>query len=75
MPRPPYATTLGQTHRASTAATLEHDMTEQFPTRLATAIRERIAVLREAWDLHDGTASASPRVQDYPMSRPRRRRQ
>ena len=49
-------------------------MTEQFPVRLATAIRERIALLRQAWDVDDGTASASPRVQDYPMIRTKRRR-
>ncbi len=73
MPGPAYATTLGQTHRASTATIPEHDMTEQFPARLAVAVRERIAVLRLAWDLDDRTASASPRLRDYPMARPKRR--
>ena len=73
MPRPPYAATLDQTHRASTTATPEPDMTEQFPIRLAVAIRERIAVLRQARDVDDRTASASPRLSDYPMSRPKRR--
>jgi hypothetical protein len=48
-------------------------MTEQFPARLAVAIRERIAVLRLAWDADDRAASASPRLSDYPMARPRRR--
>jgi hypothetical protein len=49
-------------------------MTEQFPAPLATAIRDRIADLRHAWDIDDGTASASPRVQDYSMIRTKRRR-
>ena len=49
-------------------------MTEQFPARLAAAIRERIAVLRQTWNLDDGAAGASPRVQDYPMSRTPRSR-
>jgi hypothetical protein len=49
-------------------------MTEQFPARLAAAIRERIAVLRQAWDVNDGTTTAPPRVRDYPMSRAERRR-
>jgi len=48
-------------------------MTEQFPARLAVAIRERIAVLHLAWDVDDRTASASPRLRDYPMARPKRR--
>ena len=48
-------------------------MTEQFPARLAVAIRERIAVLRLPWDVDDRTASASPRRRDYPMARPKRR--
>jgi len=47
-------------------------MTEPFPARLAAAIRERIAVLRQAWDVDDGTASATPRVRGYPMSHPQR---
>ena len=48
-------------------------MTEQFPARLAVAIREQIAVLRQAWDVDDRAASASPRLHDYPMTRPKRR--
>jgi hypothetical protein len=48
-------------------------MTEQFPARLSVAIRERIAVLRQAWDVDDRTASDSPRLNDYPMTRPKRR--
>jgi len=48
-------------------------MTEQFPARLAVAIRERIAVLRQAWDVDDRAASASPRLRDYPITRPKRR--
>jgi hypothetical protein len=46
-------------------------MTEQFPAHLAAAIRERIAVLRQAWDLDEGIATAPPRVRGYPMSHPR----
>ena len=47
-------------------------MTEQFPAHLAAAIRERIAVLRQAWDADDGTTSTPPRVRGYPMSHPQR---
>ena len=47
-------------------------MTEQFPAHLSAAIRERIAVLRQAWDADDGTASPPRRVRGYPMSHPRR---
>jgi hypothetical protein len=45
-------------------------MTEQFPAHLAAAIRERIAVLRQAWDLGDGTTTATtdaPRLRGYPI--------
>jgi hypothetical protein len=45
-------------------------MTEQLPARLAAAISERIAVLRQAWDVDDAIASAPPRVRGYPMNRP-----
>jgi hypothetical protein len=45
-------------------------MTEPFPARLAAAISERIAVLRQAWDVDDAIASAPPRVRGYPMTRP-----
>lgn len=44
-------------------------MTEPFPARLTAVIRERIAVLRQPWEVDDGTAGASPRVRNYPMRR------
>jgi len=44
-------------------------MSEQFPAHLAAAIKDRIAVLRQAWD-DDSVGNSRPRVQGYPVARP-----
>lgn len=72
MPRSAYGRILGWTHRASMTATQEIAMSEQFPAHLAAAIKDRIAVLRQAWD-DDSVGNSRPRVQGYPAARPHSR--
>jgi hypothetical protein len=43
-------------------------MTTTFPAHLAEAIRARIAVLRDAWQLDDFATGSQPRLQGYPTS-------
>ena len=43
-------------------------MTSPLPAHLAVAIRERIAVLREAWNLDEVSAPSHRWPQDHPVA-------
>lgn len=46
-------------------------MTAYLPPRLAAQIRERISLLREAWQLDSTVGQSPPRLHDYPVVRQR----
>ena len=47
-------------------------MTTPLPAHLVAAIRQRIAWLREAWDLDASYAQTQPRLTGYPIAPIRR---
>jgi hypothetical protein len=42
-------------------------MTTRIPAHFVEAIRDRIALLREAWNLDDGHSGGQPRLRGYPL--------
>ena len=47
-------------------------MTSPMPTHLTSAIRQRIALLREAWHVDQAHTQPIPQLRDYPLAAQRR---